>query len=284
MQIKLLSLVIPVYKKEKTIRQDLLTVYNALKPTPYNFEIIAVIDGTNLDNSYKEAKKVNKPQIKVIGYKHNKGKGQAVRYGMSKAKGDVVGFLDAGGDIDPQGVIMLLEHMKWYSADVIIGSKLHSASVVKGYSFFRKTLTFGYYLFVKLMFRMNVRDTQTGLKFFKKEVLNNTLPKLVIKRWAFDMEILAVANRQGYKIYDAPVFVDFTKAKSTVVSKTLFLSILAFTRDTIAVWYRMNILKYYDKGTKRQRVFDKELGMYVNTGKILGKKAKVQKAVEKVIG
>src|SRR3989344_2865505 len=169
MKINLLSVIVPIYKQEKTIRKDLLNIYSTLKKTPYNFEIIGVVDGTSLDNSYKESTALKFPQIKIYGYKNNKGKGQAVRYGMKLAQGDVVTFIDAGGDIKPQGLIMLLEHMKWYNADIIIGSKMHPASKVD-YPFFRWVLSYGYYYFVKLLFQLKVRDTQTGVKAYKRKV------------------------------------------------------------------------------------------------------------------
>ena len=161
MKIELLSLIVPVYKKEKTIEQELLNLHDVLKSTNYNFEIIAVIDGTNLDKSLESAKKASqqKKEIKAYGYKNNKGKGQAVRFGMQKAQGDVIMFIDSGGDIHPSGIIMLLEHMKWYNADIIIGSKMHSASKVH-YPLKRKILSLGYYYFVKTLFGLKIRDTQ----------------------------------------------------------------------------------------------------------------------------
>ena len=120
MEIELLSVIIPIYKKEKTIRKELIKIYNILKKTPYNFEIIGVVDGTSLDNSFAEASSLRKHRIKIYGYENNYGKGFAVRYGMQKSQGDVISFIDSGGDINPQGLIMLLEHMKWYQADIIV--------------------------------------------------------------------------------------------------------------------------------------------------------------------
>ncbi|PIR43593.1 hypothetical protein COV24_02090 [candidate division WWE3 bacterium CG10_big_fil_rev_8_21_14_0_10_32_10] len=272
MQIKLLSIIIPIYKKEKTILKELIKLYSTLKTTPYKFEIIGVVDGTNLDNSLVEARKLKKPEVKIYGYKNNKGKGQAVRYGMQIAKGDVVTFIDSGGDVKPQSLVMLLEHMKWYNADIIIGSKLHSASIVKNYSGFRRVLTYGYYLIVKLLFHLKVRDTQTGLKAYKKYVLENVLDKLVIKQFVFDIEVLAVAYKLGYKrIYDAPVFVDFGKSTSTMFGLSLGKTIALFLIDTIGVWYRMNILRYYDKGRKKVKIFDTDINMWVNTGEMTDK-------------
>lgn len=284
MEIDLLSVIVPVYKQQKTIKQDLTRILATLKQTPYKFEIIVVIDGTTLDNSYKEAKQIKDNALKVYGYPTNKGKGQAVRYGMEKAKGDILTFIDSGMDIDPKGIIMLIQHMDWYNADIVVGSKLHSASIVQNYTLQRKIMTYVYYRLVKLLFGLRIRDTQTGLKVFKRKPLEKTLPLLVVKRFAFDIEILAVANYIGYtKIYDAPVQVAW-KHQDVSMHRVFKLftkgTILNFLTDTFAVWYRMKILKYYDDGKQREKIFDDELKIYVNTGNM--KNPKKQKIIELV--
>ena len=271
--IDLLSVIVPVYKQEKTIIPDLLRIAHTLLRTPYKFEIIAVVDGTTLDNSYSKIKKIKNNHIFAYGYPTNKGKGQAVRYGMKKAKGNIISFIDSGMDIDPSGIMMMIEHMKWYDADIIVASKLHSASYIKNYPPLRKILTYGYYLFVKLLFGLKIRDTQTGLKAFNRAVLEKVLDRMVIKRFAFDIEILAVANRLGYrKIFDCPVRIDFSPYiyNTSVAGKKLLRSIMSFLYDTFGVAYRMYILKYYDDGQQRKRTYDKELDMWVNTGAMTG--------------
>jgi len=95
--------------------------------TRWDFEIIVVVDG-NKDKTMEKAKEINLAEVTVVGYPENKGKGFAVRYGMARAVGDVVSFIDSGMDINPNGISMLLEHMEWYKADVIVGSKGHPAS------------------------------------------------------------------------------------------------------------------------------------------------------------
>lgn len=272
MEINRLSVIVPIYKKEKTIIHELENIYQTLKLTPYKFEIIGVVDGTNLDNSESEAKKLKHKSIKIFGYPTNKGKGQAVRYGMQKAKGDIIMFIDSGGDIHPQGLIMLLEHMKWYDADIIVGSKTHPASKVS-YPLSRKILSKGYFYFVKTLFGIKISDTQTGIKAFKRKVLEKVLDKLVVKRFAFDIEILAVAYRYGFrKIYEAPVEVNLDFSSSTIGGLFTNNGIWNFVADTLAVWYRMKILHYYDDGRNRVTKFDPELNMNVNTGDMKGKK------------
>jgi len=284
MNIKLLSVVVPVYKQEKTIKEDINNLIAILDKTPYDYEIIVSVDGTSLDNSMRYAKQIRKPNVKVIGYKTNKGKGQAIRFGAKHAKGDVITFIDSGMDIDPNGIEMLLQHMKWYNADIIIGSKLHSASIVENYSFQRKFLTYGYYLFVKTLFGLKIRDTQTGLKAYKKNVWDSISDKLVVKRFAFDVEVLTVAHRLGFKrIYDAPVYVRWNKNNSSLNTNLLKKILREFILDTLAIWYRMKILKYYGDGRTREKVFDEELGYKINTGNMTNRKQVIISFVNKVV-
>ena len=112
---KLISVIIPAYKAEKFIRKNILHIKDVLDQTRYRYEIICVVDG-QIDNTFKEAQKIERKfpsVIKVVGYLTNMGKGHAVRYGMARAKGEIVGFIDAGGDLDPNGISMLLEHFEW---------------------------------------------------------------------------------------------------------------------------------------------------------------------------
>lgn len=284
MDIKLLSVIVPVYKQEKTIQKDLLNINETLSKTPYEYEIIAVVDGTELDKSYEKAKELNNRKIKVYGYSKNHGKGQAVRYGMHKAKGDVISFIDSGMDIDPEGIIMLLEHMKWYDADIIIGSKLHPASKISNYGAKRKILTYGYYFGVKTLFGLKVKDTQTGVKAYKREVLEKVLDKLVVKTYTFDIEILVVANSMGFtKIYDAPVIVNWDENNTSLAKVFKSRIILNFMIDTVAIWYRLRILNYYKNGKKRVKVYDKDLDMNVNTGDMYGQKQVLINFINKYI-
>jgi glycosyltransferase involved in cell wall biosynthesis len=183
----------------------------------------------------------------------NMGKGHAVRYGMAKAKGDIIGFIDAGLELNPNGLSMLLEHFEWYKADIIIGSKRHPASHVI-YPWQRKILSFGYQMIVRILFGLKVRDTQVGMKFFKREVLEKVMPRVLVKAFAFDVEMLAVANYLGFKrIYEAPVEMKmkFQVGLSTIASKGFMKTALGMFWDTLAVFYRLKILHYYDDKNKK---------------------------------
>lgn len=260
--IKLLSLIIPVYRQEKTIRKQLQNIIAELELLSTPYEVIVVVDGLE-DRSFEEAKKVKSNKLFIVGYKTNHGKGYAVRYGMGKSKGDVIGFLDAGGDLSELGLSMMLEHYKWYNADIIVGSKRHPVSIV-AYPFARKVLSWGYQQFVRLLFGLNIRDTQVGMKLYRREVLEDVLPRLVVKQFAFDIEILAVGYHLGYRrIFEAPVELDFAGA-SSITSFSVWKIISSMLWDTLAVYYRLHILHYYDNLNKRKWKFDKELNFNIS--------------------
>lgn len=246
-KINLLSVVIPSYKQEKTILQDIKNITNSLDKLECKYEIIVVIDG-KVDNTYEILKKHKSSKVKILYYEKNQGKGHAVRVGMLAAKGDIIGFMDAGMDIHPTGFNMLLNHMEWYDADVIVGSKLHPVSKVN-YPFYRKVLSRGYRFITHLLFGFKVRDTQVGLKFFKRKVVRDVLPRLVVKKYAFDIEILAVSYLLGYKkIYEAPIRINFKE--NSINKNGMWRIVYLMLWDTAAVFYRLKILRYYSKKAK----------------------------------
>jgi glycosyltransferase involved in cell wall biosynthesis len=259
-----LSVIVPVYKQEKTIADDLSTILYNLDQIRYDYEVIAVIDGTIVDNSFKITKSINHPKLKVIGYKHNHGKGYAIRYGMAHTKGDYVAFIDSGMEIDPNGISLLIEHMEWYNADIIVASKRHPASIVN-YPLDRRILSFGAQIISRFLLGIKVRDTQAGLKIFKRKVLIKVLPRLLVKNYAFDLEILAVANHLGFiRIYEAPIKLKyaFTSLTHATGLETIYNSLI----DALAVFYRLQIIHYYDDKNKRKWIYNQELDMRINTG------------------
>ncbi len=246
----------PAYKQEKTILRDIRRITSTLDTLGLKYEILVIVDGM-LDNTYKNAQKIKSAKVKVIGYQKNHGKGHAIRYGMLRAKGDIIGFIDAGMDIHPTGMNMLLNHMVWYNADIIVGSKLHPASKVD-YPLYRTILSWGYRSLTQTLFGFKVKDTQVGLKFLKRKVVRKVLPKMLVKRYAFDIEMLALAYAYGYKrIYEAPVEINFKN--SGITSWGLPSTIYLMVWDTVAVFYRLRILRTYSLNRKKNHHLSKSL-------------------------
>jgi len=256
-----LSVVIPAYRQENTIVSDVKRIKSVLDNLRYNYEIVVVVDG-KVDHTFQNAKKIHSDKIKIVGYKNNKGKGNAVRFGIARTKGDLVAFIDSGFDINPKGIPMLLEHMLWYNSDIIVGSIRHSASKVKDYPVNRKIYSIGYHTLTRWLFGLTITDSQRGLKIFKRKVLEKVLPRLLVKSFAFDIEMLSVAKHLGFKnIHDGPVEMDGSKF---INSSVKFNTIFNMWWDTMAVFYRLRILKYYDDGNNRKWRYDPDLNFRVN--------------------
>lgn len=261
---KLLSLIIPAYKQEKTIQKDLRRIKGIIDEITKNYEIIVVVDGMK-DKTFQKVKALKFRKIKVFGYPTNHGKGYAVRFGMARAKGSIIAFIDSGMDLHPKALEKLLLILEVTESDIVIGSKLHPKSKVT-YPWQRKVMSWGYRSMVKLCFGLNISDTQVGLKVFRRKVLEDVLPRLLVKRYAFDIEILAVAHYLGYKkIKEAPITLVFNNW-SSITSANFLRTIYLMLWDTAAVYYRLKILKYYDNKSKRKWRYDPELNFRVNIG------------------
>lgn len=253
-----LSVVMPTYKQSRTIRFDIAKIRSALEPLKIRHEIIIVVDGT-VDKTLENAKKVANKTVRVFGYNQNRGKGYAIRYGVARARGDLIAFIDSGMDLNPQGISMLIEHMRWYDADIIVGSKRHPVSKVD-YPVIRRVLSLGYQLIVRVLFHVRIRDTQTGLKLFRRKVLDDVMPRLLVKRFAFDIEVLSVAHYLGYKrIFEAPIELHYNFRKTSIMNRKILLTVLHMLWDTMAVFYRLHILHYYHNQNQHRWLRDPEL-------------------------
>lgn len=244
------SIIIPAYNEGSMIRENLLEVIRTFDDFGCDYEIIVLDDGSS-DDTLTEASRVARdhPQVKVKRNYENFGKGRAIKKAFRYATGDYVVFLDADLDLHPAQVQTLFDILKLDNADVVIGSKFHPNSVVK-YPFSRRIISLIYYWLIKLFFGLPVRDTQTGLKIFKAKVLSAVFPKILVKQFAFDLEILANAHRLKFKIAEAPIVV---RQKRGVYGRIGLRSMWQTGLDTLAVFYRMYILKYYDKVPSEMR-------------------------------
>lgn len=243
---KLLSIIVPSYKQEKTIVRNIQAIEDTLKSLTDRYEILVVIDGM-VDNTYREARKLTSKHVKVIAYQDNQGKGYAIKQGVLQAKGDIIGFIDGGLDLNAENILLLLDYMNLHDADIVVGSKLHPDSVVY-YPLQRKILSFGYRAIIRTLFSLKVRDTQVGLKLFKRQVARDVFPRNLVKDFAFDVETLALAQRLGYtKIYEAPVSLDFKKNMSSITTANFWKVSTRMLLDTLGIFYRLNIKKSYRK-------------------------------------
>jgi O-antigen/teichoic acid export membrane protein len=234
-----LSLIVPSHTVGPQMNGSLAELISKLNAVDKTFEVIVVSDGSTQWST--EAIRDLPESVSVVHYPHRQGKGVALRVGMSRASGRYVAFIDADGELDSSEFKSFLVLMNLYEPDLIIGSKRHPLSVVD-YPVSRRIMSWIYHRLVRIMFGLNVRDTQTGMKLIRRDVLDAVLPRMLEKRFAFDLEFLVVARSLGYtRVLEAPVRLTY-KFKSTVALKDVVYILL----DTAAIFYRRYILRYYD--------------------------------------
>ena len=240
---QIITIIMPAFNESAYIADNLREVVATFERFDCLFEVILVDDGSP-DNTYRVASEVihEHPSIvRIVRYDENQGKGNALMAGVAYARGAYVVFLDADMDLHPSQLPRFFEEMQAAGADAVIGSKRHPESRVK-YPIIRRLYSFAYYSFVRLLFGLNLRDTQTGLKLFKRALLDDVLPRVLSKRFAFDIEVLTIAHRLGYKIVDAPVTLDFTRPKGRLGTRQIARIFI----DTLAIFYRLRLRHYYD--------------------------------------
>jgi len=237
-----ITIIMPAYNEASVIEKNIKETIMTFESFKSDFEIIVIDDGST-DETWQKIKKLSLEHIQVKATRNmqNYGKGRALKKGFRFAEGNYVVFLDSDIDLHPVQISTFFDIMKIDKADVVIGSKRHPNSVLN-YPLERKLISSIYFFFVKILFGLPISDTQTGLKLFKYEVLKNVFQKVIIRSFAYDLEILAYAHRLKYKIAEAPVVIDSKREFSRIGLKDMFLT----GRDTFFVFFRMFFTKSYD--------------------------------------
>lgn len=246
-----ISIIVPFFNEEQ-IEKNIGLLESELKAYFQHYEIILVSDGsTNISPEKQLQLKTLSPHIQLHHYSVNQGKGYALKHGFSKSKGEYIAFIDGGMELHPKDIKRFLVLMDIYNADIVIGSKRHAYSKVE-YPMLRKILSIIYQIFISITLNLkHIKDTQVGLKLFRRRVLEDTLPRVLVKKYAFDVELLTVANHLGYtNILEAPIELKFReeKQKGNVLGNLLHTLKVGWPLflDTLAILYRLRILKYYD--------------------------------------
>lgn len=239
-----ISVVMPAYNEEARICASIEETIKTFIDFGCSWELIVIDDGSTDSTYLRACELVDKYPGRLTVKKNpvNLGKGRALKKSLRYISGDYVVFIDADMDLHPVQVEALFDIMRLDNADIVIGSKLHPNSIVN-YPLQRRFISMIYYLLVKILFNLPCHDTQTGLKLFKAEVLRSVFPRILVKKFAFDLEVLANAHHLGYQIAEAPIVLNSQRRYGRIGAG----SILTTFWDTLAIFYRMHIVKYYDR-------------------------------------
>lgn len=245
-----LCVVMPAYNEGAAIRKNLLATSSILGEFIDSYSIIAVNDGST-DNTSEEIKSASMedPHISYISYRPNRGKGFCITMGVKYSNSDYIAFLDSDLELSPAMLKDFLTELKLKKADIAIGSKLHKDSKLN-YPATRKFLSLGYYIILKILFNLNLKDTQTGIKLFKSDVIKPICNSLQTSGFAFDIEILAKAAAKGYKIIEMPIELNFCRDRREK-SRFSFKLILGIFADTIRIKKDISKQKKLEKGKSK---------------------------------
>lgn len=203
---KKLSVVIPAYKEAERIGQTLEEIDVFLKQQPYKSEILVVVDGST-DGTAEVVQKLVPviPNLRVVHNQVNKGKGAVVKQGMLAVTGDIRVFMDADGSTAIDHISSFLPFFE-QGFDVVVGSRrIGGANIKVRQGFIRDFLGGVFRFIVHTLVPVGVTDSQCGFKAFTAEAAEKVFPKQTIDRWAFDVEVLAIARKLKLKIKEAPV-------------------------------------------------------------------------------
>jgi dolichyl-phosphate beta-glucosyltransferase len=200
------SVIVPCFNEGKTIQKNLARIHNYLKNRFDVFEIIVVDDGSS-DDTLKEVKKIQDDlHLRVIGNIKNEGKGKVVKQGILEGSCELIMFLDADLGIPIEELEKFIPEFE-NGYDIVIASRfVPGLKVVRPVQFHRRLMEKTFRMMrMAIINDWHIKDTQCGFKVFKKEAAVKIFPKTSLRRFAFDAELVFVANKFGYKIKEMPI-------------------------------------------------------------------------------
>jgi len=233
-----LSVVVPAYNEAGSIRQVVRRLCEVASQAAQSYEIVVVDDGS-IDDTYGIVKSISLANKSVVALRCpvNSGKGSAVKLAAQYVKGNAVVVIDADMEIDPSSLKEYVAVLDRF--DICVASKRHPQSSYDA-PVMRKFLSVSFNKFIRLTTGITLADSQTGFKAMRGEHFRRILSVISVKRYAYDVEILAVAQLLGLKVAESPVRI----VQTSQFSKK---AIMYMCIDVLGVVYRLRVLRWYQK-------------------------------------
>lgn len=203
----MISIVIPAYNEERRIKGSLSEVFAFMSDSGIEYEIIVVDDGSSdgtgriVDHIAKDVR-----NVRLVRYEKNRGKGHALRTGALVSKGDYVLVMDADLSTPMEELRKLMPYLSDGGFDIAIGSRaLALSDIIRKQPWWRRGMGKTFNRIVKMLVIGGFSDTQCGFKLFKGEIARSLFAEAKIDRFAYDVEILALAKKKGYGIKEVPI-------------------------------------------------------------------------------
>lgn len=226
------SVLMPAYQLESTIGDSIDRVVSVVANWP-TVEVVVINDGS-LDETGPciEKAAARHDCVASVSYPNNRGKGGALKEGFAHSSHDVVVFLDSDLDLPPEQLPGFLNEFERLGVDALVGAK-RTAMTPGRYPALRRILSLTFAMVNRILFRLPIRETQTGLKVFRRSALKDTVPVLQTTRYAFDLELLVRIRKAGGSMAESPVVL--AKGASTGLSIS---TLWEMGRDTLKIWFR----------------------------------------------
>lgn len=232
----LISVVMPAYNEREHIADAIRSIAGQLDGLGYRCEILVVDDGST-DGTSDVVNGLNLMNVSSIRFSRNQGKGFALIHGLNYVKGDFVFFIDSDMEIKTENIEHYIRALKTY--DLVIASKMLPQSRYEA-PFMRKFLSLFFQALVKILVGVKATDTQSGLKAGKAEPLKRIFSLLSVKRYAFDVELLTVAQLLNYRFVEMPVDISMCVLFSPI-------EVLRMLIDLLGIAYRLRVRKWYQR-------------------------------------
>lgn len=232
----IISMVIPAFNSEDTIESTITSVEKCIEDLGYQYEVLVIDDGST-DKTFEKISKLSSEHIKVIRNSPNRGKGFSMKEGILASSGDYVIMLDSDLEIGIDMIQTYISALK--EKDIVISSKRHPQAIYRA-PFMRKLFSAGFNVLVRILTGVNVSDSQTGFKAFRGESIRYLMKLVSVKRYAFDVEVLAIAKITRMEIAEFPAHIVQDKSFSSK-------AILYMLVDLIGIAYRLRIIKWYQR-------------------------------------
>ena len=237
-----LSVILPCYNLAASIQTNLKNLHALLEKQGFPYELIPVDDGST-DGTAEVLRNLADvtPAISPIVFPQNRGKGAALWAGFKIARYDWVLLLDGDFDLDPATLPAFCDVAKVSGADVIAGSKRHPDAQVE-YPLRRRIFSALYHFLTRCTLKLGIQDTQSGMKLVRRAALEYAENRVLVKRFAFDLELFAVMLGGGFTFAEAPVRIHFGVRWGCLSWRVLWRTLM----DTLAIAYRARVLHYYE--------------------------------------
>jgi dolichyl-phosphate beta-glucosyltransferase len=199
-----LSIVIPAYNEQERIVSTIGAISSFVSDQGFEWELLVADDGSK-DHTVEIVEELGLINLHLLKAPKNGGKGNAVQRGMMAARGKHILFADADNSTPIEEVTKLLSKLENEGYDVAVGSRAAEGAEEGKKSLFRHILSGGLRWIVKYILRIGVRDTQCGFKMYRREAARKLHSMQTIMGFSFDLEILFLASKLGYKIAEVPV-------------------------------------------------------------------------------